>query len=242
MKVKSIIFAVLAATALLATASCKKDAPIMQATVTVKSFGPSEQCVLQVDDQTILKPENFAKNPYGKETRALINYIDKGVIETPAGSTCQWRLANVGYMDPILTKDPVEEAVGNDGVEIYRSWANTIEDGYVTLAFEARWGVAGRVHYINLEKTEEPYRFTLKHNNNGDYGPVRFVSSLVAFNLHGLLPDGAEEEDVYIDYAGYFESKTIYFHYKDGKFTGPFGEKNYNLQSGTQDAGKVKFE
>lgn len=244
MKAKSIIFAVLAAAALLATASCKKDAPVMQATVTVKTLAPSNECVLQLDDQTILKPENISKSPFKKEVRAMIYYTDKGALEAPAGSTCQWRLANVVNMNDILTKDPAEpgSTYSTAGVEIYRSWVNTIEDGYLTLAFEAKWGSSDRPHYINLETTAEPYRFTLKHDCNGDDDPFLFVSSLVAFDLHGLLPDGQDEADVNIDYKGYLESKTITFHYKDGKFSGPFGKGAYDLQSTAQDAGKISIE
>lgn len=242
MKQKFFMMAAIAAACVFAS-SCKKSAPLVQATVTVKSFEPAGECVLQLDDKTILKPSNMAKSPYEKETRAMVIYADNGDIKAPVGSLCQWKAVTIQDIAAILTKDPVAsgEALSTDGLEIYRSWVNTIEDGYVTLAFEAKWGTSGRVHYINLEETAEPYTFVLKHDKNGDDGYLRFVSSLVAFDLHGLLPEGKDEQRVYIQYEGYSgEQKSIYFQYKDGSFSGPYSEKPYELQAGARS--DAKFE
>lgn len=199
----------------------------MQATVTLKQ-GSDNAVIMQVSDKDIIKPTVDIKYP-GRDVRAIVNYYDKGAIETPSGSTCSWRSAEISAMDTIRTKDPVLLALNNTGTEIYRSWANTIEDGYLTLVFVGKWGYPGTTHIMNLIYDEDtPYVYTLAHDLNGDSGLVRNGSGLIAFDLHGMLPE-TEGAKVVINYQGYCEAKSIYFILKDGAFYGPYSGNGAEL-------------
>lgn len=207
---------------MLGVVACNKSEqsyPTVEAIVTIKS-ADDQSCYLQLNDDVALKPTNseFKRNPYGKEVRSHIIYYDKGIINETGDY--QWREVTLSYVDTILTKKPVKygPSYGDAPVEIYHDWATCMEDGYLTLHFEGMWGTSGMVHRINLVKTENPLIFILAHDDAGDLGTIRH-SGLVAFDMHDIPTPNTEEYDIIIVYQGYTREKTLYFHYKDGKFT-----------------------
>lgn len=226
------------AAACLSVMSCNKDEGprFSQATVTVKTADNGE-CYLQLDDKTALKPENMKTNPFKREVRAIMVYVNGDPIEV-ANSPYKWTSCSVAEIDSIRTKKPVAPgtAKSNSGIEILRSWANTIEDGYLTLAFESEWGYGPATHYLNLETTEIANVFVLKHDNNGDIAPVRYATGLIAFDLHGLLPEGS---DITIKYEGYKGSKAIIFRNKDGQYSTP---ESSSLPDTNKDAARAAIE
>ncbi len=241
------IIAVALAVAAIAAVSCKKQQyPMYQAVVTVKTLEPSTDCVFQLDDKTILKPENISGKLYDREVRAMTVYYDKGEIQAPLGNKCQWHSVQVAAVDSIRTKAVVPSgALSNSGIEIVRTWMNTIEDGYLTLVFEAKWGNSDVPHLINLEKTDVPYVYTLKHDDNGDDLYTHYGQGVIAFDLHdqNLPTDTDKEFKFQIKYMGYNgKEKAVYFQYKDGAFTGPFKEPGEELgEEAESNASEVGF-
>lgn len=203
--------------------SCKKNDPVVNAVVTVKTNAVDNRCYFQLDDSTAVLPTNYSTNPYGTEVRAYTYYTDKGEISAPfATKSKTWRSAEVVGLSKILTKKPVDSATGIFPIEILRSWVNCIEDGYVTLRFVGPWGQSGLVHKINLERTSDPLVFNLKHDGGTDFGYMFNVRGTVAFDLHDMKVPASGEYDVVINYTGYNEvAKKIKFHCKDGKYSAP---------------------
>jgi len=220
MKTRRILCLALAV-ACISAVSCKKETPYTEATVTVKT-ADSGECILQLDDNTVLKPQNLSNNPFGREVRAFIIYKNGKTLKS-SDSDYEYRSCTLGSIDSIRTKAPVApgKAKSDAGIEILRNWANSIEDGYLTLAFEAMWGLGPRVHYLNLETTDDPLVFVLKHDCNEDTDPVRFGSGLIAFDLHSLPFPKSGNYDVTIKYQGYTKEKAIVFHCVDGVFSRP---------------------
>jgi len=207
----------------LGTVACKKsssDYPFYEAVVTVKTAADNS-CYLQLNDTVALKVTNdeFKTNPYKKEVRAHAFYSDKGVINETAGGY-QWREVTLSAIDSILTKKPVASGpdYGNAGIEIYKSWVNSIEDGYLTLHFQAMWGTTGKVHRINLVKTSDPLVFELKHDNAGDT-EVGYSEGLIAFDLHDVPLPNTSEFNITIKYQGYSAAKELKFHCKNGIYS-----------------------
>lgn len=218
MKTKTFILAALAAACMIPT-SCKKSVPMHQATVTV--MGTGKNFYLKLDQNTNLKPENIAVNPFNRQVRAIVIFEDKGSISVYSDNK-DWRSITVNAIDSILTKKPVASgsAKSTAPIELCRSWVNSFEDGYITLNFEGEWGDSGLPHILNLEKTDDPYTFILKHDCNGDVLRTHLVNGLVAFDLNGLVPESGSF-DIKVAYEGYVREKTITFHVDNGVCTSP---------------------
>lgn len=226
--------ALLISCAVVLAASCKKEEPavIIQAVATIKDSGNGGQSFLQVDDSTAVVPTNITGNPFGKQVRVLTTYCDKGAIDPPAGNKTKfWRSGEVITIDSIRTKRPVQSAVGDAGIEIYRSWVNGIEDGYMTLFFEGLWGTSGNAHEINLEKhfVSDSLCYILKHNPNGDSGAVYRNQGMIAFDIHDMVKPIKPEFDVFVKYTGYNNlPKRIRFHCRNGVYSGPYSDNQQN--------------
>jgi len=222
-------------------ASCKKQdqSVYYQATVTAKTSN-TNVFYLQLNDTTALQATNYLTNPWGKQVRALIYYKDNGTIQAPVADAAKaWRSCEITAKDSIRTKKPVTSAEGNAGIEIYRSWANTIEDGYLTLYFEGLWGTSGIVHEINLEKhfVADSLCYILKHNPKGDSGVVFRNSGLIAFDIHDMVKPDKSEFDVFIRYVGYNNiSKRIKFHYKNGFYSGPYSDTGNEIDAASEES------
>lgn len=190
------------------------------ALVTVKPAG--ETWYLQLDDSTILSPENIKKSPYGdKEVRALTNFEYRpadAIADNSIG-----RSVHIYWIDSILTKQTApdlgkEENIkkyGNDPVDIIKDWVTIAEDGYLTLRFRTYWG-GYQPHLISLVagvNPEDPYEVELRHNRNGD-PQLRLGDALVAFRLQDNLPDTeGKTVKLTIRWNSYDGEKTVQFDY-----------------------------
>lgn len=194
---RSKIIAAAALTAALSFQSCTKDDGISyadivpNAVVTVKPEGNS--FYLQLDDNTIIRPSNLTKSPFGdREVRAFTNYR----LESEADGV---QTGEVLWLRELLTKNTVasegvekdEENYGNDPVEIVKDFPTVCEDGYLTLRFRALWGRFGSIkHEVNLVTgvdPSDPYLVEFRHNMHGDLAEVP-TDAYVAFRLD-KLPD-----------------------------------------------------
>lgn len=204
--------------------SCLKDDDrvrysdiVPNAVVTVKPDG--DKFYLQLDDSTVIYPDNVQKSPFGdKEVRAFINYR---VISQEAGS----QVGYVNWFRELLTKNTVatqgadkdEASYGNDPVEIVNAFPTVCEDGYLTLRFRTSWGRYGSVqHMVNLitgVDPEDPYTVEFRHNANGDMKDV-ISDAYVAFRLDQLPDTKGEKVTLKVKYISPDGYKTIQFKYR----------------------------
>lgn len=230
MKKVFIIFAF--ATLLLASCNKSDGSTYVQAIVTVCG-GEGERCTLNLDDNTVLVPDNLTKNPYSKECRALTQYKDFGSYDTLGIVGKQFRKISIITLDTVLTKGLAPNLgatqndliYGTDPIDTYRSWLTVVEDGYVTLHFTAFWGYPGTVHSINLVKDtdpEDPFHFELRHNYNGDnvQSGYRRCDGVVAFNIKEMLEKYPAQGtyDITLTYnSNVHQAKhSVTFHYTPG--------------------------
>ena len=161
---------------------------MMNAMVTVKPNADNTAVTLQLDDYTVLHPENLQKSPFGTKevrARACLDYKDS-----------QKQHVDVVWLDSVLTKklvknqgseDENRKAYGNDPLNILNDWITVAEDGYLTLHFATVFG-NGAQHKLNLvyrDDMETPYYFTLHHDAQGDFTGLE-GDGIVAFKLYDL--------------------------------------------------------
>ena len=185
------------------------------ALVTLKT-NAAQGFYLQLDDQTIVKPTNLKKSPYGThEIRAFVNlkFDDKDKDKAE-------REAYVNWIDTILTKPMAKNlgnkndaTYGNDPIEIVKDWATIVEDGYLTLRFRTYFGDLKKTHMINLIPTGNPYEVELRHNANGDNAGL-VGDGCVAFRLSGLPDTGDKEVELTIKWKSFSGDKSAKFKYK----------------------------
>lgn len=221
---------VIAALAVISLASCDKGEKVVtrEAIVTVCG-GKGEKCTLNLDDNTVLVPENVTTNPYGNECRALTIYNDKGGTNPVGTDSREYRKVELIRIDSVLTKslapnlgkEQNDEVYGTDPIELYNSWLTVVEDGYVTLHFLGMWGYPGTTHSINLVKDtdpKDPFHFELRHNYNGDIptGGL-FRKGIAAFSIKEIMskyPQGSYK--VTLTYQGHDAVKDVVFNYTPG--------------------------
>ena len=161
---------------------------MMNAMVTVKPNADNTAVTLQLDDYTVLHPENLQKSPFGTKevrARACLDYKDS-----------QKQHVDVVWLDSVLTKklvknqgseDENRKTYGNDPLNILNDWITVAEDGYLTLHFATVFG-NGAQHKLNLvyrDDMETPYYFTLHHDAQGDFTGLE-GDGIVAFKLYDL--------------------------------------------------------
>ena len=177
----------------LALQSCSDDLDdggqmMMNAMVTVKPNADNTAVTLQLDDYTVLHPENLQKSPFGTKevrARACLDYKDS-----------QKQHVDVVWLDSVLTKrltknlgneEENRKAYGNDPLNILNDWITVAEDGYLTLHFATVFG-NGAQHKLNLVHRDDvntPYYFTLYHDAQGDFTGLE-QDGIVAFKLYDL--------------------------------------------------------
>jgi len=228
--------------------SCNKGdgSTYVQAIVTVCGE-QGERCTLNLDDNTVLVPDNMERNPYAAECRALTQYKDFGSYDTLGIMGKQFRKVKIITIDSVLTKALAPDlgeiqndlVYGTDPIDLFNSWLTVVEDGYVTLHFTGRWGYPGTIHSINLVKdtdVADPYHFQLRHNYNGDnLSPYRFINGVVAFNINEVLAKESKGTyDITISYKGHGDTKkSVTFHYTPGASANLGNDSNDSVVSGT---------
>lgn len=229
---KKAILTLLAVAALLP--ACKKNSDsvkIVEGIVTVKGE-KGEECTLQLDDKTVLVPQNISTNPYNRQVRARILYGDKGTTDRNEQDT-EYRKVEVYRLDSILTKKPVptlgaeqnDKVYGTAPIGIYDTWATVVEDGYITIHFTGLWGAYPILekHTVNLVSgtdASDPLFFEFRHNYNDDkLAPTGYYrNGLVAFDVNDILGKiNSNSFDITIKFIGFStDDKRIRFHYDRG--------------------------
>ena len=176
----------------LALGSCSDDLddggqPLMNAMVTVKPNADNTEVTLQLDDYTLIHPDNLQKSPFGTKevrARACLDYKNDN------------QHVDVVWLDSVLTKrltknlgneEENRKAYGNDPINILNDWITVAEDGYLTLHFATVFG-NGSQHKLNLVHRDDvntPYYFTLYHDAQGDFTGLE-QDGIVAFKLYDL--------------------------------------------------------
>ena len=200
------------------------------ALVTVKPDAENTSFYMQLDDERTLRPVNMKQSPFGtKEVRALVNYREPTKEEIgKEGVSSDMPCVYVNWIDSILTKPMAEnfdeeqnkKTYGNDPVEIVNDWVTVAEDGYLTLRFRTRWGMAK--HHVSLvyrTDVDTPYFVTFYHDAEGDTDE-RVGDALVAFSLEGLPDTNGETVDLTLQWESFSGTKTTKFKYCTRKSSG----------------------
>ena len=188
----------------LALGSCSDDLddggqPLMNAMVTVKPNADNTEVTLQLDDYTVIHPDNLQKSPFGTKevrARACLDYKNDD------------QHVDVVWLDSVLTKrltknlgneEENRKAYGNDPINILNDWITVAEDGYLTLHFATVFG-NGSQHKLNLVHRDDvntPYYFTLYHDAQGDFTGLE-QDGIVAFKLYDLTALQGIDQPVHI--------------------------------------------
>ena len=152
------------------------------AIVTVKQ-DPDGTVFFQVDDDTRLYPQYYPVTYSG-----IVRIICNLRVDTDTGK-CQvlW----MDYLDQgTSVKGPMTQDVTDDGLDVIDDWMTTVEDGFLTVHYNASWGYSGVPHllFANAEDSEDPYSVRLIHSANGDE-PLEEADAIVYFDLNEILPD-----------------------------------------------------
>ena len=177
---------------------------------------------MQLDDNTTLKPLNMDKSPYKTETRAFVNYV-----ESDADGGDYDQAVNINWIDSLLTKPMVQvpETVedldaeyGNDPVEILRSWATLIEDGYFTINFMTCTNGGSTKHRVNLIQPDptKPYELEFRHDADGDTAGMR-AQGVAAFKLSALNLVQGKKITITLKWKSYSGEKSYDFEYTPGE-------------------------
>jgi len=208
--------------------SCKKNdsGVLVEAIVTCKNSS-SGSFYLQLDDKTILEPNNMTSSPYSEQTRAYVYFYDYNKV-TESGDI-QTRKVDITAMSKVLTKKPVASEgtevdpvkYGNDPMDIVNCYATVVEDGYITFYFRSPWGATGATHTFNLVKNvdpQNPYLFELRQNYNGDIPAVSvYLFGTVAFDISDIISDKEKTYEISVRHIGTDNiTKTAKFNYKFG--------------------------
>ncbi len=188
-----------------------------------------ESVMLQLDNETRLRPVNMKKSPYGKkEVRALVNY---NLEQESASSAIQD--VRVNWIDSIRTKLPVPgigednaEKFGDDPIDIVKDWVTIAEDGYLTLRVRTVWGPGNKPHELNLltgVNPDDPMEFELRHNANGDLSGT-VGNALIAFNLNEVIGDAATPVKITLKWKSPAGDKSVEFDMSRRKVTVDSGD------------------
>jgi hypothetical protein len=204
------------------------------ALVTVKHTA-SGTLYFQLDDKTTLRPHGISDSAYGNEQfRALVSYTERDEVPASSDGITFDKSVDVFRLDKILTKqiaasqgDRDDEVYGTAPVEIVNSWANIIEDGYITLVFSGYWGDVNKTHKINLVggvDSGDPYLLELRHDACDDVATVydsTRCNGIAAFDLNSLPDTKGETVKLKIRFISFTGEKTVYFEYCTGKTSLP---------------------
>lgn len=228
------LLAVALVSASTALTSCsEEDSPVpsndnMTGLVTVRPTDAGSP-TLQLTDDVALQATNLSKSPFGeKEVRAVINF---NLLDQNDGKT--W-FVHVNTLDSIRTKPMISspsaddaKRLGTDPLEIVKSWATCVEDGYLTLRFRTRWGDRGTVHYLNVVQTsckDNVCELELYHNAGGDTAGL-LGDALIAFRLDGMPKLEGTNAKVRLTWMSYTGKKTAEFFVNGGgRLFDPEGE------------------
>ena len=157
-----------------------QDAAAIQefrAIVTVKQDA-SGTIYFQLDDNTVLFPYNY-NMPFNGMERIIC-----GLAVANGANEC-----HVQWMD-FLEKGDIsytQDAI-DDGLDIIDDWMTSVEDGFLTIHYNAWWGNGTNPHLLLVKPSANTYELTIVHQMNGDE-PLEKADALVYFDINDILPD-----------------------------------------------------
>lgn len=157
-----------------------QDAAAIQefrAIVTVKQ-DESGTIYFQLDDNTVLFPYNY-NMPFNGMERIIC-----GLAVANGANEC-----HVQWMD-FLEKGDIsytQDAI-DDGLDIIDDWMTSVEDGFLTIHYNAWWGNGTNPHLLLVKPSANTYELTIVHQMNGDE-PLEKADALVYFDINDILPD-----------------------------------------------------
>lgn len=157
-----------------------QDAAAIQefrAIVTVKQ-DESGTIYFQLDDNTVLFPYNY-NMPFNGMERIIC-----GLAVANCANEC-----HVQWMD-FLEKGDIsytQDAI-DDGLDIIDDWMTSVEDGFLTIHYNAWWGNGTNPHLLLVKPSANTYELTILHQMNGDE-PLEKADALVYFDINDILPD-----------------------------------------------------
>jgi len=147
------------------------------AIVTVKE-SPAGTIYFQLDDDSVLYPDNY-DTPFTGMQRIIC-----GISMYPNTNEC-----HVEWMD-FLAKGDIsytQDAI-DDGLDILDDWMTSVEDGFLTIHYNAWWGNGSVPHLLLVKPSVNEYELTVVHRMNGDE-PLEKADALVYFDINDILPD-----------------------------------------------------
>ena len=157
------------------------------AIVTVKKT-PTDSVYFQLNDSETIYPSNY-QSEYTR-TERIICYIYAS--DRPTGRfnyTC-----DVEWAEPIEEGPVTTSAKGNDSIDVLDDWMTSVEDGYLTLHYNAWWGNAPTIHGFSIvtgTNPDNPYELVLRHDANGDAEDQK-GDGLVCFDINSLPDTGGQ--------------------------------------------------
>lgn len=148
-----------------------------RAIVTVKQ-DESGTIYFQLDDNTVLFPYNYDRPFSGMERIICGLSVAKGANE-----------CFVQWMDFLVKGDVsyTQDAI-DDGLDIIEDWMTSVEDGFLTIHYNAWWGNGEEPHLLLVRPSANEYELTIVHQMNGDE-PLEKADALVYFDINEILPD-----------------------------------------------------
>ena len=149
---------------------------------------PTDTVYFQVDDTTRLFPYNFQRD-YNKMERIVC-----GITVSSS------KVPNYGYHTFVQWYDQLDKGTfsntkpsgANDGLDIISDWMTSCEDGFLTLHYSTRWGLASVPHTFTLvagQNPSDPYEVLLVQDANGDE-KKQTADSVVYFDINSLPDTG----------------------------------------------------
>lgn len=213
-KILTLFLALAAFGPLMLLSSCNKGDNINPVTALVTYQDDESGVLLQLDDNTSLRPTNLKPGLCDYKTvRALVSFaMDNTETEKNA--------VKVFAVDTIRTKasspdmgELNDSFYGKDKLEIVKDWVTIGEDGYLTLNVCTHRGSPSAVHSVYLVRKnveDGKYEFELRHNADGDIYGIE-TNGLIAFNLNELAPEDHSPITLHLSWEGFYEKRSADF-------------------------------
>lgn len=145
---------------------------------------PTDTVYFQLNDSTTVYPTNY-QDAYTRMERVIGGVH---ISNRPTGSfkyTC-W----VEWAEPLEEGAVSTSAKGADPIDIKDDWMTSVEDGFLTIHYDALWGNSPKIHSFSVAtdtNPADPYELVLRHDANGDATDQK-GDGLVCFDINSL-PD-----------------------------------------------------
>ena len=161
------------------------------AIATIKK-SPTDTVYFQLNDSTTVYPSNYQK-AYTRMERLFgrVNISNK-----PTGSfkyTCR-----VDGAEPLEEGTVSSSAKGDDPIDVLDDWMTSVEDGFLTVHYDAMWGNSPTIHNFSIvtgTNPGNPYELVLRHDANGDAKDEK-GDGLVCFDINSLPSTGGQYKEL----------------------------------------------